>query len=123
MKCDGSDFNSPDECKEYITQYYENIYKLPDNVPADFDRMIINFLGPDICNSPLVQDCKLSNAEADLLDLDISLQELDTSVREAKTRTACGSDGFSNLFIKKFWSLFRVPLHNFMLTCFRKKTY
>jgi exonuclease III len=92
-------FQSERARNEYIVQYFENIYKVPENSPNDFSGCIQAFLGPEICNNPIVTSCILNQAEADLLDNNISLQELDESVKEAKIRTACGGDGFSNLFI------------------------
>jgi exonuclease III len=123
MDNDGNIFVSDAVREEYITSYYENIYKVPENSPSEneFDDLIINFLGEDICNHPLVLGSKLTVAEAERINNDISIQELDESVAEAKLRTAPGRDGFSNEFIKKFWTHFRVPLHKYTKKCFEKK--
>jgi exonuclease III len=108
------------DCKNYITNYFEDIYKAPAWMPNDFTGIIEDFLGPDICNSTLVQDCMLANREAEFLDRELTLFELDAAAKECKTRSASGIDGFSNFFIKKYWSHFRIPLHNYANCCFRK---
>jgi hypothetical protein len=90
------------DCKKYITGYFEKIYRLPRDAPVDFNNVIENFLGPEICNSQLVRDCVLSEEEAAALDSDFTLQELDIAAVEGKVRSASGIDGFSNGFIKKF---------------------
>jgi hypothetical protein len=117
---DGNRHETNRDCKEYITKYFEKIYKAPEAMPLNFTGVIERFLGPEICNSRIVLDCKISDRESALLDRDISLLELDSAVKDGKLRTASGMDGFSNFFIKKFWSHLRIPLHNYALCCFRK---
>jgi hypothetical protein len=92
------------------------------NAPQDFDGLIENFLGPEICNNDIVLGCKLTEREASNLDLDLTIGELDEAAGTGKIRSAPGIDGFNNFFIKKFWKHFRIPLHNYATTCFRKKT-
>lgn len=58
-------------------------------------------------SSKIVVDSKLKAEEAALFEGLLSLEELDESVREAN-KSACGSDGISNCFIKKFWNIFRM---------------
>jgi exonuclease III len=118
----GNIFDNEESRTEYIVSYFEKIYSEPENVPESYDNVIENFLGPDICNHPIVRDSKLLAAEKDLLDSNLTLQELDVAVEESKSRTAPGIDGYSNSFIKKFWRFFRVPLLECSLTSFRKKT-
>jgi exonuclease III len=104
---------------EYIVSFFEKIYRLPEDAPDNFDGCIETFLGPDICGNDLIRACKVPPDVALTLDNNISLQELDEAVKESKSKTACGPDGFSNCFIKKFWHLFRVPLCNYANTCFQ----
>jgi hypothetical protein len=42
-------------CKVYVTRYFEKIYRVPAGAPEVFDNVIEEFLGQDICNSPLVR--------------------------------------------------------------------
>jgi exonuclease III len=114
-------FRSDEEREEYIVRFFENIYQVPANIPANFDGLIERFLGDDICNNPIVLGCKLTPEERARLEDDISIEELDNSVLGCKLLSAGGQDGFNNTFIKKFWPMFRKPLHNYMLSCFRKK--
>ena len=44
-----------------------------------------------------------------MLEREISLEELDSAAAECKTKSAAGPDGISNGFIKKFWTLLRIP--------------
>jgi Reverse transcriptase (RNA-dependent DNA polymerase) len=113
-------FRSDEERDEYIVNFFENIYKVPENAPPIFDGVIENFLGPNIASHPVVLNSKLTVAEAEFLNYPISLQELDNSVEKAKINTAGGPDGFNNFFIKRFWHLFRNKLFNYANTCFRK---
>jgi hypothetical protein len=117
---DGNPHVTNRDCKEYITKYFEKIYKAPETMPVNFTGIIERFLGTEICNSRIVSDCKILERESAMLDRDISLLELDSAVKDCKLRTASGMDGFSNFFIKKFWPHLRIPLHNYALCCFRK---
>jgi Reverse transcriptase (RNA-dependent DNA polymerase) len=121
MQDDGRPFQSAREQEEYIVQFFEKIYVQPPDAPQNFEGLIERFLGPEILNNPIVINSELNNAEAEFLDEDLTVSELDISVQEAKLRSAGGKDGFSNAFIKKFWHFFRYPLHNYALTSFREK--
>jgi hypothetical protein len=50
---DGNPFPNPDNMKEFVRDYYSNLYKKDDNEPADFTNCIENFLGPAICTDPI----------------------------------------------------------------------
>ena len=64
-------------------------------------------MGPDICQHPLVRGSILTQNEREKLD-----RELDKSLEQANTKSAPGVDGFSYIFIKKFWNIYRTPLYN-----------
>jgi exonuclease III len=113
-------FNNDTDRNEFIVNFFENIYKVPDDAPVNFDGCIERFLGPDICQHPVVTNSKLTAEEAATLNNPITLQELDNSVAKAKTNSAGGQDGFNNTFIKKYWKFFRNELYNYSLCCFRK---
>jgi exonuclease III len=115
------DFISDRSREDYIVNYYSNIYSLPENAPVNFDGLIENFLGNEICNNPIVLGSKLSHDESAALDAELTVAELDKAASECKTRSAPGIDGFSNGFIKKYWQFFRFPLLDCAKTCFRKK--
>jgi exonuclease III len=116
----GVPFETAAERNQHIVTTFADVYKRPQNYPVNFENLIENFLGEEICNHPLVQASKLTVEEAALLDRPLSLQELDKAVRECKSRTAPGIDGFSNEFIKKHWQIFRYPLLEYAHACFRK---
>jgi exonuclease III len=121
--CDdsGTVFRTDELREEYIVRYFEKIYQVPENSPVDFDNLIENFLGPEICNHPLVQNSKLNAFESNALNVPLSLFELDVSAEEGNEKTAAGPDGISNAFVKKFWQHFRIPLHANITFCFNRK--
>jgi hypothetical protein len=102
IKNDNGDvFLSEQERDNHIVNTFADIFKVPVGAPENFDNLIENFLGPDICAHPLVVNSKLSPEEAESLNTNISLQELDKAAKDSKIRTAPGIDGFNNDFIKK----------------------
>jgi hypothetical protein len=113
----GEPFNDDKALYSYITLYYRNLFcrdpdqhELPDNV-------IENFLGPDICNSGVVRNSKLTENEVLMLSQPFSVAELDEAAKEAKISTAAGPDGIGNACIKKIWQYIRIPLTNFSNCC------
>ncbi len=59
-----------------------------------------DFLGPDICNSAMVRDSKLSEQKHNELEQEISIYELDISAAQGY-ESGAGMDGLSNCFIIK----------------------
>jgi hypothetical protein len=49
-------------------------------------------------------------AKKNRLDRDLTVEELDESLKKCNLKSAPGRDSFSNLFIKEFWDIFRIPL-------------
>ena len=121
-KDDNSDFISEQEQKEFIVQYYENLYKLPATATNNLDGCIEEFLGPTIMNSPLVKNMKIGRELARSLEADISILELDNALDDTRTQTAAGPDGMNNSFIKKFWCIIRVPLHKYTNFCIERNS-
>jgi hypothetical protein len=96
------------------------LYKKDANEPENFDNCIENFLGQNICNHPITTSRKNPADLAAHLDLPISIEELDKSISQGN-KSACGMDGLSNCFIKKYWHFFRTPLHKYLATVLEKK--
>ncbi len=117
---DGNPFNSCDEMKNYVRSYYATLYKKDANEPGNFDNCIENFLGQNICNYPITTSRKIPADLAARLDLPISIEELDKSISQGN-KSACGMDGLSNCYIKKYWHFFRTPLHKYLVTALEKK--
>jgi hypothetical protein len=117
----GQPFDSQEDMKEYVLNFYANIYRKDVDEPADLSNCIENFLGPDICAHPLVTASKLSPILVARLEAPISLHELDISVEQAN-KSASGGDGMSNCFIKKYWKFFRIPLHRYLQCVLLKGT-
>ena len=89
-KPDGSNFNSDPELREYIAQFYEDRYRLPDIQKNNINGCIADFLGPEVLASPLINSMKIPRNLADSLEGPITLFELDLAIEGTKTRTAAG---------------------------------
>jgi hypothetical protein len=84
------------------------------------DNCIEEFLGPEICNNPIVTGSKIPPDLRDSFEIPLSIIELDESASQGN-RSASGMDGISNCFIKKFWPLLRTPLHRGITHCLPNK--
>jgi hypothetical protein len=102
---DGNVFNSENDRDKHITDFFSNLYRKDEEVGGTIEE----FLGPDICQHPLVQNSKLTNFEKEGLDVDLTIDELSKALRESNLRSAPGIDGFSNKFISKFWYILSYP--------------
>ena len=117
----GGQFANDSDRKLFIKNFYADIYKLDETEPDWLDGSIEQFLGPAICNHPIVRDSKISEQLKLNLEAPLTLEELDKAMESAKIRTAAGPDGIDNSFLKKFWKYFRTPLLAYSHTCFNKK--
>jgi hypothetical protein len=93
-KDDGSPYSTPEAKTEGIVSYYENIYRKPLSDLTDYSDSIINFLGHDIVSHPIVSNSMLTDEERYLLDVPLSINELDSSMEKCNMRSAPGIDGF-----------------------------
>jgi exonuclease III len=112
----GVPFPNSDARDRYIKNFYESLYKVPQNARVDFTNCIDNFLG-DLVNHPAVTGCKLTEDERASLERGITVDELDEAVAKSNGNSAPGIDGIGNRFIKKFWHLFRIPLLEYLRVC------
>jgi hypothetical protein len=101
----GTEFESEVDRAAYIRDFYANLFSYTDTTGS-----IEDFLGHEICNSNMVKNSKLTESEKNRLDRDLTVEELDESLKKCNLKSAPGRDGFSNLFIKEFWDIFRIPL-------------
>jgi hypothetical protein len=104
---DGSIFESKEERNEYIKGFYQRLYERKDTAGT-----IEEFLRRDICNSDLIKNSKLNEEEKVNLDKVLTLCELDEALRKSNFKSAPGRDGYSNIFIREFLSIFRKPLYD-----------
>ncbi len=110
----GTVFKSIEDQKNYVGTYYKNIYKKNVEVTvSDNPENISNFLGRDILLEPVVMAAKLNNDERTDLDLPLTVEELTQSINESNLKSAPGSNGISNKFIKTYWEFFKRPLLNY----------
>jgi hypothetical protein len=95
------------------------LYSKPENeAPVTADR-IINFLG-DISNYDQILNSKLNEEERVDLDKPLNVTEFDKAIASCKKKSAPGTDGISNNFIKTFWQYFRIPLLNMPIAVLKK---
>jgi Reverse transcriptase (RNA-dependent DNA polymerase) len=97
----------------FITNFFSELYRRDEEV----EGLIEDFLGEEICNHPLVRNSKLNDNEKLLLDRDLEFEVLLTAIKESNLRSAPGIDGFSNVFIHKFFYLFGKPLFDCCIQC------
>jgi hypothetical protein len=117
---DGTPFTNIDDMKSFVREYYLKLYKKDEHEPQDFTNCIENFLGQDICNNPITMSRKIPVELAAQLEQPLSIDELDKSIAQAN-KSACGMDGLSNCFIKKYWHFFRTPLHRYLAAALQKE--
>jgi exonuclease III len=116
--CDdnGDGFESEVLLENYVTNFYSELYKKPNNEPVLTDDSVSRFLS-DSGLHPAVLDSKLNNDEKNTLDADLDILEFDTAATQIKLNSSPGIDGISNRFIKKFWTYFRVPIFKYADFC------
>jgi exonuclease III len=107
----GNPFISSELRKTFIHTEYAKIYGNVGNKVTVED--INEFLGPGIMGHPTVMSSRLSDELKHEMDRDLTLLELDNALKTAKLTSAGGLDGINNRALVKFWSLLRIPLHNY----------
>jgi hypothetical protein len=117
---DGSIFNTSKDRNNYIYNYYKNLFTLDPGLERLPDNVIEDFLGPDICNSSIVQNSKLIDTEKQYLNRPFTVAELDEAASEARVSTAAGPDGIGNACVKKMWSYIKIPMTNYANCCIDK---
>jgi hypothetical protein len=65
-------FSTIQDIKNYVNNFYSNLYRKDETVGGTVE----DFLGPEICTHPVVLNSKLTQAEKDSLESDISYNEL-----------------------------------------------
>jgi hypothetical protein len=115
----GEELHSEQEREDRLVQYFSDVYcKKKQGTSVNFDNCITDFLGQEICESPVVRNSKLTADEKEALDRPLSIGELDDSLSKCNLKSAAGSDGFSNKLIKLCWQHLRIPLFNYANFCF-----
>jgi exonuclease III len=80
----GNAFVRQQDRDEYITSFYEKLYKNPAGMPNDFGNCVEDFLG-DLVNHPVIRGCKLTEDETMRLERPVTVEELDESLRSCNT--------------------------------------
>ena len=121
--CDnnGTDFKTVEDRQDFISGFFKNLYRKPENEEEITLEHIHTFLG-EVSNIPEVQNSKLTDDEKIELDRPLTVDELNLSVKKANMSSSSGIDGIGNKFIAHFWDFFRNPLLKYALTCYDKGT-
>ena len=90
---DGNNFSDTKSRSEFIRNFYNDLYKVPDNAVTELDGCVERFLGEEICSNPTVLAMKLSPDEKVRLDQKITLSELDRALETSNKKSAPGIDG------------------------------
>jgi hypothetical protein len=98
QKDNGDEFESEKEREDHILKFYSDLYKKDVLVTGSIE----DFLGEDILRHPLVRASKLTEGEKNNLDLPLTFEEIEKSLRQVNMKSAPGIDGFSYKFITKF---------------------
>ena len=84
----GEPFATKKEREIHTVGFHKKMYSLPENMPANFTDCIENFLGPEICGSPVVIGSKSNDDERNNLDRPLGIEELDESVKKTQHTVA-----------------------------------
>ncbi|GKD36591.1 hypothetical protein Tco_1252100, partial [Tanacetum coccineum] len=68
--------------------------------------------------SPLMATNRLSDSDHVYLDAVVSFKEIKHAVWDCGSQKAPGLDGFSFMFIKKYWDLLHLDIQNFVVSFF-----
>jgi len=104
-------FENSQALSAHVETYFSQIYKKEENL--EYQRTqdsISNFLGEDILEKEEIRNAKLSENEKLELDSPLTVEELTESINKSNLKSAPGSNGISNKFIKKYWEFFKYPL-------------
>ena len=64
----------------------------------------------DLVNEPLFNNHILSNEERDALEGEVTILELEKSLKTSNFNSSCGIDGIPMICIHKFWDLIKIPI-------------
>jgi hypothetical protein len=78
----GVAFPSEKERDDHIINFYKKIYTPPEGNLILENNCIDSFLGPEVCDSPLIQNSKLSQEERIFFDTNLSIQELENALEK-----------------------------------------
>ena len=100
LKTDKKVLRDPSDILEEMRRYYENLYKKQNN--RDIETTSLSKINERLP--------KLNNKDRELLEKDITIEELAQIVKKSKNNKSPGPDGFTNEFYKIFWANIRFIL-------------
>ena len=105
----------PDTILDFISNYYETLYKSPPSKLDYSDDVHRQFLNRDNINV-------IDETERDFFNIQISEGELLSTLKSTKNGSAPGLDGLPMEVYKIFWHDLKIPLLNCFHECFKNGT-
>ena len=100
LKTENKVLRDPSDILEEMRTYYENLYRKQNN--RDIENTSLNNMKERLP--------KLNTKDRELLEKDITIEELAQIVKKSKNNKSPGPDGFTNEFYKIFWPNIRFIL-------------
>jgi len=102
----GGPFDSNEERNKHVGDFYSNLFK------KKLDRLlsIEDFLSRETCNEDWLKAKKLNDNEKLDLEGEVTMEELNESLKTSNMQSSSGWDGLSFKVIKKYWKWVG-PLH------------
>lgn len=110
-------FDSTIKRDKFIVKHFETKFSTPFTPSISLN----DFFDNNTINDPLLNSHKLSNDQRLELDKEISLSELDHSLKTSNKNSAPGPDGIPTSILFKFWKFLRIPMLRGFKTMVRKK--
>ena len=100
LKTENKVLRDPSDILEEMRTYYENLYRKQNN--RDIENTSLNNIKERLP--------KLNTKDRELIEKDITIEELAQIVKKSKNNKSPGPDGFTNEFYKIFWPNIRFIL-------------
>nr|GEY60632.1 RNA-directed DNA polymerase, eukaryota, reverse transcriptase zinc-binding domain protein [Tanacetum cinerariifolium] len=100
--------SEPTDIKEAFLNFYKDKFSCHDSL---------------ICFLPFIPAHRLNISDRDFLEAMVFMDEIKTTVWDCGSHKALGLDGYSFMFIEKFWDLLKHDIHMFAVNFFSTSTF
>ncbi|GJW06190.1 RNA-directed DNA polymerase, eukaryota, reverse transcriptase zinc-binding domain protein [Tanacetum coccineum] len=133
LHCQKNDFG-PTPFKVYHSWFercdFDNVEGVWISDPSAIKMAFLNFYKEKFSchDSPVILPSmssakSLSDSDRHLLDSMVSLEEIINAVYDCGSQKAPGQDGFSFLFVKKYWDIMKIDIQNFVVRFFSSSSF
>lgn len=105
LDIDGQQLRSTEEILKGLSNHYEKLFKKQDNFS---ETELARYLNKIECP-------KLTKNESELLERDITVEELGETLKKLQNNRSPGSDGFPYEFYKVFWGEIKYFVHKSLI--------